>query len=290
MLCTLETLILILLGVGRIAFVTLLERKILGLTQIRLGPNKVSITGILQPLADGIKLLAKQILYPNRKQNLFFILSPSLLLFLFLLLWTWGVPWESNERSFKYNSLLLFSLLGAGAYSVILTGWASIRVFTKLGRIRGILQRLSYEVALILIFLIALFLLKRMHFSGFPLNKEILRAWAVLWFLLVLMERNRAPFDLLEGERELIRGFNTETGSLVFVILFLSEYGILTLLRTMFCIVVFSFSALWARLFACGLLLIRRCFPRARYDSLMTFIWQAVLPLGLLLNFPGLWI
>jgi len=142
----LELFIIILIGLGAVAFVTLLERKILGLSQIRLGPNKVTIRGILQPLADGVKLLAKQMLSPKRKQLGIFLIIPSLLLLIFLLLWCYDMEWEGNLEAVKYTRLVLFSLLGVGAYSVILTGWASTRVFSKLGRLRGILQRISYEV------------------------------------------------------------------------------------------------------------------------------------------------
>jgi len=286
----LELFIIILIGLGAVAFVTLLERKILGLSQIRLGPNKVTIRGILQPLADGVKLLAKQMLSPKRKQLGIFLIIPSLLLLIFLLLWCYDMEWEGNLEAVKYTRLVLFSLLGVGAYSVILTGWASTRVFSKLGRLRGILQRISYEVTLILVFIIILFPLKRIHFSSMSINKEIRAIWMTLWFLLILIERNRAPFDLLEGESELISGFNVEIGSLVFVLLFLSEYGILLFLRLVLAVIITRVPSLIACICVFFLLLIRRCFPRLRYDSLITLIWQSFLPLRLFLRFPGLWL
>jgi len=251
----------------------------------------VTFRGLLQPVADGLKLLAKSYLFPSSKQRFLFWIRPRVLLVLFLFLWRIILPWQGLPLLSKYNSLILFSLLGVRAYSVILTGWRSTRAFSKLGSLRGILQRLSYEVALILVFIVGLFLKKTIHLNRVQsLTQEIIWFWLIIWLILVLMERNRAPFDLLEGERELIRGFNVEIGGLLFVYLFLSEYGILILFRGLTMILLFNNFLVLGTALIFFLLLIRSCFPRLRYDSLMTLIWESILPFGAILVFVCFWL
>lgn len=259
-----------------------MERKLLGLSQTRLGPNKVSLYGILQPVADGVKLLLKQLFYIRPSQLILFFLGPLLLIIFFTVVWIWLIPWEGAVYSIKYSSLIFFSILGVRAYAVILTGWSSSRRFSKLGSLRGILQNLSFEVALILMFICILeltnsFSIKRER----NLNFELLLRWRIIWLILSLMERNRAPFDLLEGERELIRGFNIEIGRLTFVYLFLREYGIIIVLRLITRVGLFGQTTTLRLLFTCCLLFVRRCFPRIRYDVIIRLMWQSVLPLGI---------
>jgi len=276
--------LVLLLGIGGVAFVTLLERKILGLSQIRLGPNKVTFLGILQPLADGIKLLTKQNVHNKSSQFILFYTSPIMLIILFLLLWRWVIPWEGNIFLIKHRSLLFFRVLGIRAYAVIIVGWSSTRGFSKLGRMRGILQSLSYEVSLIIIFMFFLFLIKSFNIMGrFNYRRERLWLWLILWLILSLIERNRAPFDLLEGERELIRGFNIEIGRLIFVYLFLREYGMVIVIAAITDVVLTNRIGLFSMFIVIILLLIRSCFPRVRYDTLIILIWQCILPLRVLL-------
>jgi NADH:ubiquinone oxidoreductase subunit H len=281
------SIILLLVGIGSVAFVTLLERKILGLRQVRLGPNKVTLFGLFQPVADGVKLLSKYNLRTKVRQYRLFILSPIFLILLFIFLWRWVIPWEGNVLLTKHNSLLYFRVLGVRAYAIIITGWRSTRVFSKLGRIRGILQRLSYEVALIIVFIFFLLLIKRFNIftRSSILRLELFTLWIVLWLTLSLIERNRAPFDLLEGERELIRGFNIEIGRLIFVYLFLREYGIVIVIALITNIVVLGNIGFISLILVVLILLIRSCFPRIRYDSLMRFIWQSVLPIRVFILF-----
>jgi len=286
LLWVLTSLIIILLGIGAVAFVTLLERKVLGLTQIRLGPNKVTLRGLLQPMADGVKLLSKFNVRNKLRQFSLFMVSPLILITLFILLWGRVTPWEGNFILSKHNALLYFRILGIGAYAVIITGWSRTRAFSKLGFMRGILQSLSYEVALIVIFLFFLLLRKRFNiFGGSVLSWELFSGWTVLWLLLSLIESNRAPFDLVEGESELIRGFNIEIGSLIFVYLFLSEYGIVIIIAIITRIVITNKIGVVRVGLVLILLVIRRCFPRVRYDSLIRFIWQSVLPLRVFIVF-----
>jgi len=276
---SLARLVILLLGMGAVAFVTLMERKILGLTQLRLGPNKVTLLGLLQPMADGIKLLSKFNLRIKFSQFNLFVLSPLILITLFLLLWRWVVPWSGNLMLTKHSSLLYFSILGVGAYAIIITGWRSTRTFSKLGSIRGILQSLSYEVALIVVFVFFLLLIKRFNLFGSSVYSwEMFRSWITLWIILSLIESNRAPFDLVEGESELIRGFNIEIGSLIFVYLFLREYGMVIVIALITRIVIINKMRVLRVVLVFILLLMRSCFPRVRYDSLMRIMWQRVLP------------
>lgn len=183
----------------------------------------------------------------------------------------------------KLSSLLFFSLLGRRTYVVILTGWAIISTFAKLGRLRGILQRLSYEVALILVFMIALLFIRGLSLNlRISLRLELLLIWSAVWLLLSMIETNRAPFDLLEGERELIRGFNIEIGRLMFVFLFLREYGIIIIMARIISVITYAGVAYSAFVIRRVILVARRCYPRVRYDSLMSLIWQALLPIRLL--------
>lgn len=271
-----------LLALGAVAFVTLLERKVLGLRHIRLGPNKVTWRGLLQPVADGIKLLFKQLMGPSSRQILLYFFVPLFIFRLFLRVWVGIVPWYGLLNT-KYTSLLFFVVLGLGRYVVIIVGWRATRAFAKLGSIRGILQGLSFEVALVLVFILALVLFKSFKLgSTTPLRGELMLLWGSLWVILSLIESNRAPFDLLEGERELIRGFNLEMGSSLFVFLFLREYGIIIVMRGIMRIIMYS-SFVWLPLFSRLLLLVRSCYPRVRYDSIIGLIWQRVLPLGALM-------
>lgn len=267
------------MGLGGVAFITLLERKILGLSQIRLGPNKVSFVGLLQPVIDGLKLLIKSLFLITKRQLFLIWLGPVILIFLFLLVWVWIIPWHGALLSRKYSSILYFSMLGISAYAVILTGWRSTRSFSKLGSVRSILQSLSFEVTLILIFILVIVLFNTFIIkTEVKIIVEVLTTWVILWILVSLIETNRAPFDLLEGERELIRGFNIELGSLSFVYIFLREYGIIIVISLIFSVGILGVvNIILISLFSVEVILLRRCFPRIRYDIIIEIIWQSIL-------------
>lgn len=276
-------LVLLVLGLVLVAFFTLLERKLLGFSQIRLGPNKLTFSGILQPVLDGLKLLTKHIYIPVISQALLLI-GPIISFIVFITFWVFVLPWNGSFI-FRCSALLLFLILGFRAYRVVIIGWGITRIFSKLGRLRAMLQSLSFEVSLILVFFMVLIHLNRVGLNNFLVCSEVSITWVFLWVVLCLIESNRAPFDLLEGESELIRGFNIEISSVMFVLVFLREYGVLFSLRMLISIPFSESLRAAALLCASFILFVRSCFPRVRYDSLIVLMWQAFLPVVVMLSF-----
>jgi NADH-ubiquinone oxidoreductase chain 1 len=216
-------------------------------------------------------------------QRLLFLGRPTVVFCLFIIIWAWLLPWDRIGYELKYSSLVFFSLLGVGRYVIIITGWSRISRFAKLGSLRGILQNLSFEVALILIFISVLIFFHRFSIKReINIKEELILVWVSIWLLLSLIESNRAPFDLLEGERELISGFNIEIGSLTFVYLFLREYGILIILSFIAGVALYGKTTVYFIIFMSFLLFIRSCFPRVRYDVIIRIMWERVLPFGVL--------
>lgn len=272
-----------LLGLGGVAFITLLERKYLGLTQVRLGPNKLTLIGVLQPVGDGVKLLFKELFISLTRYKVMFIGRPLILFILFTVTWIIIIPWWGFVIISNTKIIMFFIILGVSAYAIILAGWNIISRFSKLGGLRGILQSLSYEVALILVLLCLLIIISSLRILGsIQISVEMLLSWLVLWFLLSIIETNRAPFDLLEGERELISGFNVEIGRILFVFLFLSEYGIIIVISLIRRYVIITNATLLALVIRRLILFSRSCYPRVRYDSLIGLIWQSILPVSLM--------
>nr|YP_010032735.1 NADH dehydrogenase subunit 1 [Dermestes ater]QOW08056.1 NADH dehydrogenase subunit 1 [Dermestes ater]QTC31960.1 NADH dehydrogenase subunit 1 [Dermestes ater] len=284
-----------------VAFLTLLERKVLGYIQIRKGPNKVGFLGILQPFSDAIKLFTKEQTYPLVSNFIFYYISPVFNLFLALLMWM-CIPFFSYFFNFNFGLLFFLCCSSLGVYTIMISGWSSNSNYSLLGGIRSVAQTISYEVSLALILLSFLFLTK--SFSMFSFCEFQENIWflflcfplCLMWLVSGLAETNRTPFDFAEGESELVSGFNVEYSSGGFALIFLAEYSNILFMSMMSCLlflggdfysfmffiklVFISFFWIWAR----GTL------PRFRYDKLMYLAWKSYLPVSLnyLMFFSGL--
>lgn len=278
----------------RLAFLTLLERKLLGYIQIRKGPNKVSFIGILQPFRDAIKLFSKELFLIKNSNYIFYLISPIFRIILILIIWL-IIPNYFNLYYLNLNLLLFLCFLRLGVYIIIIRGWSSNSIYSILGAIRSIAQTISYEVRLILIILSNLLFIERFNLINlikfqYYINFIIYLYPLILIFLIRLVaELNRTPFDLAEGESELVSGFNTEYIRGGFALIFISEYGIIILIRTIF-VFFYLGNFLLKFLFFIKILIIiniiiifRGTFPRYRYDKLIILIWKRFLPI--IINF-----
>lgn len=273
-----------------VAFVTLLERKILGYTQLRLGPNKISFAGIFQPFRDAVKLFVKQFEINSNVNWKIFSLSPVFILIISVTLWV-VVPLNGFSRRWPLSIISLLIVLSLGVYPILLRGWASNRKYAMIGSIRGVAQTISYEISLALVVIQFIVLLIRInikdHIESSLRSILVIPITAVIWIVLLLAETNRTPFDFAEGESELVSGFNIEYASIGFVLIFLSEYARIILFST-FTIVfflnkgVFSFYTAFISLVITSIwIVIRATFPRYRYDKLINIAWKSYLPVSL---------
>jgi len=280
--------LLILLSV---AFFTLFERKVIGLFHNRLGPNKVSFLGLIQPLLDAFKLLTKQNMVPLEANKLTYGVSPHLALFLRLFVWV-TLPRTYLMLSLNYSLIIFFCVGSVIVFSVLLGGWASNSKYRLIGRLRSVAQSVSYEsVFRTLIVLIRFLLFSFSIRSARVIASPIFLFSFPFWFICTLAETHRAPFDFRESESELVSGFNTEYSGAYFAFIFLSEYGILLyscFLITYLFLMPFIFNSI-IRLVLCSLfisfvfILVRITFCRFRYDMLIITSWKILLPVSLLL-------
>nr|ASM82617.1 NADH dehydrogenase subunit 1 [Amphinemura sp. FS-2017] len=296
-----SSLILVICVLVGVAFLTLLERKVLGYIQIRKGPNKVGFAGIPQPFCDAIKLFTKEQTYPVLSNYLPYYFSPVFSLFLSLLVWM-IIPYGTGLYAFNLGLIFFLACTSLGVYTVMIAGWSSNSNYALLGGLRAVAQTISYEVSLALILLSFVFLI--MGYSVVGLTQYQESVWflfltfplALSWFASCLAETNRTPFDFAEGESELVSGFNVEYSSGGFALIFLAEYASILFMSMLFCAIFLgcdiyslgffvkltfvSFMFIWAR----GTL------PRFRYDKLMYLAWKSFLPLSLnyLFLFGGL--
>jgi NADH-quinone oxidoreductase subunit H len=308
--------VVVLLGV---AYLTYAERKVLAAMQLRRGPNVVGPFGLLQPIADGIKLLGKETIIPSGANAALFLIAPVLTFFLALAAWA-VVPFSAQLvlADLNVGILYLLAISSLGVYGIIIAGWASNSKYSFLGGLRSAAQMVSYEVSIGLIIITVLlcagslnlskivlaqqegwFAVKLFRPEGWSMGFPLLLPMAVMFFISALAETNRHPFDLPESESELVGGFNTEYSSMSFALFFLGEYANMILLSGTTVILFLggwlpplamldlgAFNFIWFALKIAAVLFlflwVRAALPRYRYDQLMRIGWKCFLPLSLI--------
>jgi NADH-quinone oxidoreductase subunit H len=320
-----KAVVLVLILLGGFAYLTLYERKALARIQMRIGPNRAGPWGILQPIADAVKLIFKEELMPARADKLLFFLAPVVTLVPALVI-TAVVPWGPTLHVFgrditlyiadvNVGVLYIMSVASIAVYGIVLAGWSSNNKYAMMGGLRSTAQMISYEIALGLSFVGVILL------AGSAQMTEIVEAQKSAWFVLLqpvgtvifliatLAEVNRAPFDMPEAEQELTAGYHTEFSGMKFALLFMAEYdkmiAICSIGATLFfggyrefwflSNTVFSVDRtpwlgpvyIFLKVFILlfGMIWVRATFPRIRYDRLMAFGWKVLLPLSLTLIF-----
>ena len=290
-----------------IAYLTYFERKVIGAMQLRKGPNVVGPFGLLQPIADGIKLLTKETIFPDNSSKFLFIFSPVLTFALALIAWAViPVDYKVVLSDINVGLMYIFAISSLGIYGIIVAGWSSNSRYAFLGSLRSAAQMISYEVSIGLIIISVLLSSGSLNLTDIVLSQQ--NMWYVIphfpmfviFFISTLAETNRAPFDLPEAESELVAGYNVEYSSMSFGLFFLGEYGNMILMSSMSTILFLGgwlppFESqyfdlipgyLWFLMKVVSLLFVflwvRATLPRYRYDQLMTLGWKLFLPLSLL--------
>ena len=286
-----DLLILLMMVLINVAFITLLERKILGYSQNRLGPNKPSLGGLFQPGADAFKLFFKTYSKILRIRQILFFVGPIFNLTLMLWIWTL-VLGGLNIIRFTFSSIFFITILRLNVYPVFLRGWSSGNKFSIMGAMRSIAQTISYEISLaVLVFIVILYLTSLSlncinTIKSYFLFVLILPHVIGVWLISRVAETNRAPFDFAEGERELVSGFNVEYGAAGFALIFIAEYGRIYFLRHLTALIflfkINSLGGLTGVTLAIFLWIwVRRTLPRHRYDLLINLAWKSILPISL---------
>lgn len=270
-------------GLGIICYFTLLERNIIGAVQLRTGPQKIGPLGLLQPVIDGGKLLIK-IIYVPYQTNLFaHLLAPVIALLLPFLLW-FIIPLIRNPFSSRVRVRIILCLSSLAVYPILIRGWASNNKYRMIGSVRALAQVISYEVRIVFIVITLILPTASMNFIHLTAVRSIpiiiLPLVSSLWLLTILAETSRTPFDLPEGERELVSGYNTEYIGRGFTLLFIAEYLHIVVLRVITRILLLS-SNLYFLLVLVIIIICRASFPRLRVDKLIYLVWGSVLPISI---------
>jgi NADH-quinone oxidoreductase subunit H len=289
-----------------IAYYTYFERKVLAFSQLRKGPNVVGPFGLLQPLADGLKLLLKETILPSGANHILFVAAPMITFTLALVAWA-VIPFDVGLviANINVGILYLFAISSLSVYGIIIAGWASNSRYAFLGALRSAAQMVSYEVSIGFVLVTVLLCAGSLNLTDIVMAQQHiwfvipLLPMAVVFFVSGLAETNRAPFDLPEGESELVAGFHVEYSAMSFGLFFLGEYGNMILMSAMTSILFlggwlspiplepFTWipGPIWLLakvLFVMFCFLwVRATFPRFRYDQLMRLGWKVFLPLSL---------
>jgi NADH-quinone oxidoreductase subunit H len=289
-----------------VAWLTYAERKVIAAMQLRKGPNVVGPFGLLQPIADGLKLLLKETIVPTRANKVVFIAAPMVTFSLALVAWA-VIPFDDGwvVADINVGILYLFAISSLGVYGIIMSGWASNSKYAFLGALRSAAQMVSYEISIGFVIITVLLCVGSLNLS------DIVRAQQKVWFFIPLLpmfviffisalaETNRAPFDLPEAEAELVAGYNVEYSSMAFALFFLGEYANMILMSGMTSVLFLGgwlppvavapftwipgpiWFALKIALVLFFFLWVRATFPRYRYDQLMRLGWKVFLPISL---------
>jgi NADH-quinone oxidoreductase subunit H len=294
-----------------VAYLIYAERKVIGFIQVRIGPNRVGFKGLLQPIADLIKLITKEIIIPTKSNKYLFIVAPLFALVPSLVGWA-VIPFDQGVVLANINAglLYIFAMSSLGVYGVLIAGWASNSKYAMFGALRSTAQTVSYEIAMGFALVGVLLAAGSMNLTEIVISQQggILHWWFVPLFPLFLVfwiagiaETNRAPFDLAEGESEIVAGFHVEYSGIGFALFFLAEYASMILISTLISIIFlggwlspfegvpflegiffivpgFVWLLLKISFFLFVYLWVRATFPRYRYDQLMRLGWKVLIP------------
>ena len=293
--------------IGAVAYLTLMERKVIASMQLRKGPNVVGWFGILQPLADGLKLLLKEVILPDNANKILFLLAPIITFTLALIGWA-VIPFSEKFviANLNVGVLYLLATSSLGVYGIIIAGWASNSKYAFLGAIRSSAQMISYEVSIGLIIVSVILNVGSLNLTDIVLAQK--NQWFaiklfpifIIFFASALAETNRHPFDLPEAESELVAGYNVEYSSMPFSMFFLGEYANMILISAFMSLLFLGGwlspinndffnsipSPIWLLVKIFILLFcfiwVRATLPRYRYDQLMRLGWKVFLPISLI--------
>jgi NADH-quinone oxidoreductase subunit H len=289
-----------------VAYLTYAERKVIGYMQLRKGPNMVGPLGLLQPFADALKLMHKEIIIPTRASPVLFLMAPIITFTLSLLAWS-VIPFGPTMviADLNVGILFLLAISSLEVYGIIIAGWASNSKYSFLGALRSAAQMISYEVSMGFVIVTVLMCVGSLNLTDIVMAQQShwfvlpLLPMAVIFFISTLAETNRAPFDLPEAEAELVSGYNVEYSSMPFALFFLGEYANMILMSAMTTILFlggwlppfdvapfnwlpgFFWFALKIAFVLFLFLWVRATLPRYRYDQLMRLGWKVFLPLSL---------